>query len=134
MERESKTEKILAEAVKDIKKELQRRTQEALVDGALEAHFNDATNLDDMVLWGGVFLDAKHPEIEATTVHLILRSDGKLYHVKVIKKDVGGDWEREALKPKELTDEEYLDKAPSIYREVGRLIFLKRQKDKGIGV
>lgn len=143
MERKSNSEKILA-AIKEkevgkLKKELQQRTEEALKEGALKTGFKkfDSLNIEDMVLYGGV-LHTKQTEVGPETDHVILRSDGKLYHVKAFMEfDVDGDWrEKETLK-KELTDEEYLETTSSIIEdiegELGEFILLKSLKDKGIG-
>lgn len=137
MERESTVEQIMAnyeaaqkEAANALKTLLQQRTQEVLgllglelFQKHIEGVFgNIDLDVKDLLLDGGI-LEKGQTKVAYGATHAVLRPDGKLYHLRVLgEPDEEGDWEYQGTLQEEVTDQEYLSKAPSVIKRVEKII------------
>lgn len=135
MERELTLEEIMAnyeaaqrETVNGLKKLLQQRTQKALGLKALredvkEKAFGDIDlDVKDLLLDGAI-IEQGQTEVAYGATHAVLRPDGKLYKLRVLGgPGEEGDWEYQGTLQGEITDQEFLDIAPLVIKEVEMLI------------
>lgn len=79
-------------------------------------------DVEDLLLDGGILKEGQ-TEVAYGATHAVLRSNGKLYHLRVFgESDEDDDWEYEGTLQGEITDQEFLDIAPLVIKKVERLI------------